>query len=142
KALLNHFADYSDLRIDVVTSSVNGRFHKRKLSPQITLYFLPGPNREKSLHGQKPIHMLYFTVIAWLYSWKLLFTNHYNGTHFYGFPGGVISWLFSWKVPYLLSLRGVEVPYYNPQYNRWYYWYRPLARLIWRKAKGISVNST
>lgn len=142
EALLHQFKDYNDLTIDVVTSSIDGKYQEQQFSSRITLYFLPGPNRKKSLHGQKPIHMLYFTFISWLFTWKLLFSNQYDLTHFYGFPGGVVSWLFSWRTPYVLSLRGVEVPGYNPQFKTWYRWYRPLARFIWRRALGITVNST
>lgn len=63
---------------------------------------------------------------------------------FFGMPSGAIALLINWlfKVPYVVSLRGGDVPGFRPyDFARYHKIIGPILRLIWRHAGAIIANS-
>ena len=63
---------------------------------------------------------------------------------FFGLPSGVIAWVLKQihRIPYVVSLRGGDVPGFRP-YDFWLY-HRiavPFLRIVWHGAKAIVANS-
>lgn len=44
-------------------------------------------------------------------------------------------------MPYIVSLRGVDVPGYNQKFGLYYHLYKPLAKLTWKHAQAVIANS-
>lgn len=73
--------------------------------------------------------------------------NDYDIYHFYfGLPTGLLALYVRWfrKKPYIISLRGSDVPGYDT--NRWYLQplhviLRPLSRFIWSRAAAVVALS-
>lgn len=131
-----------DVEIAVVTTSIDGRFSRKQLSERISIYYLPLGNRQGRLDQQTPLDMLRFWWACYWFTWQLIRQGKtFNVTHTFGYPGGLVSWLFSWKWPYIISLRGVDVPGYNARFAWWYGSYTWLARLVWSRAETVIVNS-
>ncbi len=142
KNLFKKFAKEKDLYIDFVTSSLDNRYKVKKKFKNITFYELPtGVKSGNDFHSQKPINMMLYTFRSYLLTWKLVLNNNYDMSHFFGFPGGLVSLFFRWKMPYLISLRGVDVPGYNKKFNKYYILYKPLSWLIWKFASFVVTNS-
>jgi glycogen synthase len=64
---------------------------------------------------------------------------------FFGLPSGAVAWLIRrlYGIPYVVSLRGGDVPGFRP-YDFWLY-HRiavPFLRIIWRQASLLVANST
>jgi glycosyltransferase involved in cell wall biosynthesis len=64
---------------------------------------------------------------------------------FFGLPSGGVAWLLNrlYGIPYVVSLRGGDVPGFRP-YDFWLY-HRiavPLLRVIWRQASSLVANSS
>lgn len=144
KALLDRFAQYEDIQIDCVTSSLTGKFEIEKFSDNISIHRIPiGKRKESDYHKQRPLQMALYSFLAFLYTWKLVFTRKYTVAHFFGYPGGLVTLLFRWKLRYIISLRGVDVPGYNPKFMLQYIlFYTNLSRLIWFFADYVIANST
>jgi glycosyltransferase involved in cell wall biosynthesis len=88
-----------------------------------------------------------FILFAWLRMRKLLKTLSFDLVHyFFGLPCGVLS-LYTFgkhQIPYIVSLRGSDVPLYDPldlplRISHWLL--APLTRRIWRRAGSVVPNS-
>jgi len=65
-------------------------------------------------------------------------------THsFFSVPCGFLSLVFKWKygLPYIVSLRGADVPGYTDRFSFIYKILTPLIKVIWKKADAVISNS-
>ena len=63
---------------------------------------------------------------------------------FFGLPSGAVALLLKWfyRIPYVVSLRGGDVPGFRPYDFRMYHKLAaPFLRLIWKNAVSIIANS-
>lgn len=64
---------------------------------------------------------------------------------FFGLPSGAVAWLLKLLlgIPYIISLRGGDVPGFRP-YDFWLYHKLavPFLHIIWRNASAVVANST
>ncbi len=142
KHLLEEFSKYEDLEIDFITSSLDNKYKVEQKYPNIKFHYLKiGQRKQEDYHKQKPMHMISFSWKAYWYTWKLILRKKYDLNHFFGFPGGLVSLAFRWRMPYIVSLRGVDVPGYNERFKTFYLFYRPLSRVIWMFADKVITNS-
>lgn len=137
--LLKEFANYSDLQIDLVTSSVD-KFKIEKFSDNITIHYLD-INKKGNFHYQSIKDLLRYSFKSYFYCQKLKKQKKFDLVHtFFGIPCGYIA--MKLKIPYIVSLRGSDVPFYN---NRFYYLdkfiFKRLSQKIWKKAKKVIANS-
>ena len=133
-ALINEYKNYSELYIDVVTSAFGSKIQKEQLSDNIFLYRLPV--------GKKDIHYWrQIEIVRSIYStWKFCKKRGYDLCHaFFGIPGGINACFLD--VPYIVSLRGSDVPGFNPRFAFQYPVLKPVCRGVWRKARKVIANS-
>lgn len=137
--LLNEFANRSDLNVVLVTSSESA-FHQEKLAGNIKIYYLD-IGKSGSLHYQSCSDLLKYTYKAWMFCLRYMKENHVDLIHaFFGIPCGFIALILG--KPYLVSLRGSDVPFYNERF----YWldklvFQHLSKIVWKKAKRVIANS-
>lgn len=63
---------------------------------------------------------------------------------FFGAPSGVAAWIWSsfFKLPYIVSLRGGDVPGFRPyDFSRQHRLLAPWLRQVWRRAAAVVANS-
>ncbi len=138
--LLKEFSGMDDLQIDVLTSGPERGFYSENLSDNITIY--------KVGIGKKNLH--YWTkreVLEWLFKAKPVYkrlTNEidYDVVHsFFGFPTAYLCYRDFAKTPYIVSLRGSDVPGYNARLGLDYILLSGLFKKIWRNASAVVANS-
>jgi len=138
--LLNEFAGNQDLDIDVLTSKPEHGLTVEKLADNITIYKV-GVHK-KNLHHWRKTEVIEWLVKAYFQYRRLLKNNDYDLAHaFFGFPTGLFCRLSAARLPYIISLRGSDVPGYNVRLSADY---KLLARLfssIWHKASAVIANS-
>jgi len=138
--LLKELINKNGLEIDLVTSS-SGVFHKKSLSKNITGHFLDINKKGENFHHQSIKELLLYSLKAFFYSRNLLKQKNYDLIHaFFGIPCGLIALLLN--KPYIVSLRGSDVPYFNQRF----YWtdrlfIKRLSRLVWKKSEAVIANS-
>jgi glycosyltransferase involved in cell wall biosynthesis len=138
---------HPNIHIDCITSSITNTWSSKQVSPNITLHFVPIGNKEKQLKTQTPLNMLLYTVFATYTGLQLVWTarstqNPFLLSHAFGYPGPFPSFVLSlFGLPYVVSLRGVDVPGYNKKFGFWYTFYTPLIKFIWNRASQITANS-
>lgn len=138
--LLKEFAKEKNLQIDLVTSSVD-TVKTEQFSKNITIHYLDIGKGNKNIHYQTNKDLLTYTLKAFFYSKKLIRQHDNNFVHaWFGIPGGLIAMLLN--KPYLVALRGSDVPFYNPRFK----WldkllFTHISRLVWKRAKEVVANS-
>jgi len=138
--LLKEFVKEKNLKIDLITSSVN-EFKKEKISKNIALYRLDIGKNKQNFHYQTNRDLLVYSFKAYFFAKKLLKKNNYDLIHaWFGIPCGFIAMLLG--KPYIVALRGSDVPFYNIRFkNLDKYFFQHLSKLIWKKAKAVIANS-
>lgn len=142
--LLHEFAKIPELEVDFVTSSFDKDFHLEKIGENIKIHKLSIGKNKKNIHLQSRKDLLVYSWKAYFYARKLVMENRYDLTHsFFTIPCGFISLLLRWqyKIPYIVSLRGSDVPGYSDRFPIIYKFVKPLVRLIWKKSYAVISNS-
>lgn len=137
--LLKEFSSYPDLQIDLVTSSVD-TFKIEKFANNITIHYLD-IKKNGNFHYQSMKDLLRYSFLAYKYCKKLKTEKQFDLIHaFFGIPCGYIAMKLG--LPYIVSLRGSDVPFYNNRFqllDRLVF--QRLSRKIWRKAASVVANS-
>lgn len=131
-------------RVDVVTGRYNGAASEEVID---------GVRIYRSWSWRKAIHecglrgAITFLMSAAPRLRSLIKNEHYDvALYFFGFPTGLLS-LYSWRIaglPYLVSLRGSDVPLYDRDSRRLRFLHRllrPLSRSIWENASRVVAVS-
>jgi len=142
--ILREFAKITDLQIDLVTSSVDAKYHLEKIGDQINIHRLPIGKNEANLHFQSQKDLLVYSWRAYFFSKKLIKRNKYDLTHsFFSVPCGFLSLILKYKfdLPYIVSLRGSDVPGYSDRFGKVYGILTPIIKHIWTKAGAVVSNS-
>lgn len=138
--MFKEYVGCSELEIDCVTSCMGTEDRVERIGDNITLHRLA--------IGKSALH--YWTqreVLWWLWRGyqrcrELTATHNYDLCHaFFGFPSGAIAYALRARLPYIVSLRGSDVPGFNPRFSRQYVVLKPLFRRIWSAAEAVVANS-
>lgn len=137
--ILKEFSEFPDLELDLVTSSID-KFKIEQFAPNIRIHYLD-INKNGNLHYQSIKDLLTYSWKSYKYCKKLKKKEKFDLIHaFFGIPCGFIA--MKLDIPYIVSLRGSDVPFYNKRF----YWldklvFKRLSRKIWSRAKRVVVNS-
>ncbi len=138
--LLKEFANIKGLTVDVLTSSVEPGISIEDFSENITIYKVG--IKKKNLHYWRKIEVLKWLFKASKHYAKLIDNNHYDLAHaFFGFPTAWLCLKQASKLPYIISLRGSDVPGYNVRLGLDYKILAGLFRRIWNDASAVIANS-
>ncbi len=142
--LMREFAKDKTLEVDVVVSAVDNRYSEESLGGSVQLYRVPIGDKRKSLKSQSAKELIVYAWRAWKLSKRLLKENRYDGVHaFFTVPCGAVAWRIRqfFKVPYIVSLRGSDVPGYSKKYDKLYFFITRFVRLIWSRSAAVVSNS-
>jgi L-malate glycosyltransferase len=137
--LLKEFAKEKDIYIDLITTSPNNKFEIEQFSKNIRIFKLKV--KKKNIHFWTMKEIFEWSYKAYFLTSKLIKKNNYSLCHcWFGWPCGFIAYLN--KIPYIVALRGSDVPGYNPRLkNLDKIIFKPLSKLIWSNAKAVICNS-
>jgi len=139
--LLKEFAKNKNLEIDLITSSANNKYEEEQFSENIKIYKLDV--HKKDLQYWKVKEIFSWSMQAYKLSKKLIKEKEYDLCHcWFGWPSGVIGYLNRQKVPYIVALRGSDVPGHNPRFK--YYdalFLGKLSKIVWNNARDLITNS-
>ncbi|MEI7621220.1 MAG: glycosyltransferase family 4 protein [Candidatus Moraniibacteriota bacterium] len=142
--LLRQYAQDPRVEVDFVTASVDGQLHVEKFADNITVHRLPIGKNQANIHFQTKKELLKYAWVSYQYGRQLAKEKKYDLSHaFFSVPCGAVSMLLKWefKIPYLVSLRGSDVPGYSERFTVLYKFITPIIKLIWRQATFVIANS-
>lgn len=142
--LLRSWQEEKNLKILLITSSLDNTFYTRQISTNTTAVFVPiGVKNASNIHKQNVNNLFKYTFWSCLMGLYYRFKFKPSISLSFGYPGPVASWLLWWTgVPFVVALRGVEVPGYNARFS-WAFWLQVLfCKITWPFAKKITANSS
>lgn len=129
-------------RVTVVTSRF-GTLPHREDQGGMTIYRIPGLRRRQD--RSNPLEQIIFILSASLWTLRMIPRFRPHATlAFFGVPSGPVAWLIKklFRIPYVVSLRGGDVPGFRPYDFRLYHKLAaPFLRVIWRNAAAVVANS-
>ena len=139
-ALLKQYTGKNDLQIDVLTSAPLPGFFEENFSDNITIYKVG--IHKKHLHFWRKSEVIEWLVKAGPRYRKLIREKNYKLAHaFFGFPTGWLCYRNADKLPYIISLRGSDVPGDNARLKLDYKILGPVFKKIWKKASSLVACS-
>jgi glycosyltransferase involved in cell wall biosynthesis len=137
--LLQAFQEREDLSIDLVTSST-GKERQERVADRIAIHFL-NIGKRGNLHYQTNRDLIAYSIRAYFYARKLMAQNRYDLIHaFFGIPCGYVAQKLG--LPYIVSLRGSDVPFYNERFallDKTVF--QRVSRKLWADAEVVVANS-
>ena len=138
--LLRQYAGRDDLRVDMLTSAPKPGIVIEKFSKNITIHKVG--IHKKHLHFWRRSEVIEWLVKAGFYYRRLLRKNDYDLAHaFFGFPTGWLCYRKADKLPYIISLRGSDVPGQHARLQLDYKILAPVFGAIWKKASALVACS-
>ncbi|MDD2766393.1 MAG: glycosyltransferase family 4 protein [Candidatus Moranbacteria bacterium] len=143
--LFKEYAGIPDLEVHLVTSSADETLHHISVGKNITVHAIPIGKNGKNIHHQSEKDLLTYAWKGYRFADTLLAEGHFDAIHaFFTVPCGYMAMKLSKKhgVPYIVSLRGADVPGYSERFTLLYSLLRPLTRTIWARASNVVSNSS
>jgi glycosyltransferase involved in cell wall biosynthesis len=138
--ILKHYADNSSLNIDVLTSAPKPGLTEENFAGNIKIYKVG--IHKKQLHYWRKTEVIEWLLKAGFHYRKLLRENNYDFAHaFSGFPTGWLPYRSAHELPYIISLRGSDVPGEHARLKLDYKILAPAFRAIWKNACALVANS-
>src|SRR3989344_3386061 len=142
--LLQEYAKIPGLEVHLVTSSVDGKYHHFSVGDSVFVYRLPIVKNPANLHFQSIFDLLRYSWAGYRFGRKLLSQGDFDAIHaFFSVPCGAQAFMLGrrFKIPYIVSLRGGDVPGYSERFSPLYVFLKPLIRFIWQHAAAVVSNS-
>jgi len=141
RALLQQYAGRSDLEVDVVTSAPKPGVFMEQMAANV-LIFKVGI-RKRNLHLWRRSEVIEWLLKAGECHRRLVKTSGYDLVHaFFGFPTGWLCYKTARRAPYVISLRGSDVPGANARLKFEYKVLGPLVfKPIWKRASALVACS-
>jgi glycosyltransferase involved in cell wall biosynthesis len=133
-----------DLAVHLVTSSVDNAYHNTVVRERVFVHSVPIGKNGSALHHQSIVNVIAYAWQGYRYADKLLTQEKFDVIHaFFGVPCGAMALCLSkkYKLPYIVSLRGADVPGYSERLSILYIFLRPFIKLIWKRAAFVVANS-
>lgn len=138
--LLREYAQMNQLRVDVLSSGVGKGMQIEDFSENIKIYRIG--IHKKNLHYWRKSEVLEWLFKAKRQYKKLISQNRYGLVHaFFAFPSGWLCYKSAGLLPYIVSLRGSDVPGFNVRLGCDYKLLAGLFRRIWTGAAAVIANS-
>jgi glycosyltransferase involved in cell wall biosynthesis len=138
--LLRQYAGRDELRVDMLTSASKPGYKSENFSDNITIHKVG--IHKKHLHFWRRIEVIEWLIKAGFHYRRLLKKNKYDLAHaFFGFPTGWLCYRNAGKLPYIISLRGSDVPGRHARLQLDYKILAPVFRAIWKKASALVACS-
>jgi len=138
--LLKQYAGHEDLQADVLTSAPKPGNVTEEFAENIAIYKVG--IHKKQLHHWRRTEVIEWLIRAGFVYRKLLRENKYDLIHaFFGFPTGWLCYRRADKLPYIISLRGSDVPGEHGRLQLDYKILGPVFRAIWKNAAALVACS-
>lgn len=144
KYLLQEFVSRTNLSVDLVTTAADNKERVEDLGGGVKIHYINIDKDRDRLKHQSARDLLLYSYKAHKKSQELMRAEKYDYIHaFFGVPCGSIAQRLSrrFRVPYIVSLRGADVPGFSDRYDKLYPYLRGHIKNVWRGADRVIANS-
>jgi glycosyltransferase involved in cell wall biosynthesis len=141
RELLRALGPTGAVDVDLVTAGVGHTMESESLVPNVTVHRIPVGKGD--LHFWRPAELLRWTRRARRLALSLTSEGDYDLCHCWaGWPPGLLGYGLRRRLPYLVALRGSDVPGYSPRLRLLDpLVFRHLSRLVWGRASAVVAVS-
>ncbi len=143
--ILQEFVRMDDMEVHLVTSAAGKEAEHFTLGGKVQIHRLPIGKDPNKLHSQSLRDIIVYSAKTLLFSWQLVRREkNFDATlAFFGVPCGFLAYLLKlcFGLPYVVALRGSDVPGYSKKFDHLYFFLTPLVRFVWRKSAAVVANS-
>ncbi|MHC4711726.1 MAG: glycosyltransferase [Planctomycetota bacterium] len=127
------------VEVDLVTSSPSSK-STRQINDRCRGHFLPVG--KKDVHYWTNRELMTYAFRSFACARELHRERRFEVCHaFFTLPAGAVAWRLRRRFPFIVSLRGSDVPGFSGRYRRLYGTAKSLFRRIWRTAAAVTANS-
>ncbi|RPJ81138.1 MAG: glycosyltransferase family 4 protein [Acidobacteria bacterium] len=129
------------VKTTLVTAAKGGRFTVKEFAPNCRIHYLP--IRKSHLQYWSTRELVAYGVAAIGHMKRLMRDgNRFDVCHaFFTVPSGAAAMLYRKRMPYIVSLRGSDVPGFSGRFLWLYRSIGPLFKAIWQRADAVVANS-
>ncbi len=142
--LLVEYCKRKDIYVELITSAIGSKYEKKEIGKNIIIHRLPIGKNKDNLNFQTQKELMTYTWKLYVFAKKILQEKKFDLSHsFFTLPCGAVSLLlkYQFKLPYIVSLRGADVPGYSDRFIFIYRFLLILIRKIWRNSRYVVTNS-
>ncbi|MBI1387994.1 MAG: glycosyltransferase [bacterium] len=138
--LMNEWARMEGLDVTLIAPSIGSRTEREELSP--TARVITYPLKKRDLHYWRRGEIIRYLIQHDHIVRDAAQEKDFDLCHaFFGFPTGLIAWRRCANIPYIVSVRGSDVPGYNKRFGIDYVFLKPLLKRIYSHAAAVVANS-
>jgi glycosyltransferase involved in cell wall biosynthesis len=144
KYIFDEYSRRDDVFVELVTSSITGEYVQEYVGDNVIIHRLPIGKNENNLNYQTKRELVKYMINSHKFAKKLIKQNKYDLTHsFFAVPCGIVSRKLKKKygIPYIVSLRGADVPGYSERFEKLYRVITPMIHKVWHDAEFVVTNS-
>lgn len=141
-------SETSDIEVHLVTAAVGAVSEQNQLGNNVHIHRVPIGKNPQKLHSQSLRDILVYSVKTWFFLGTFLRQENKKQKFdvtlaFFTVPCGFIAYLVKlfYGIPYVVSLRGADVPGFSEKYDTFYLFAKPLVRFLWKHAEKVIPNS-
>ncbi len=139
--ILKEFTRFDDIRLTLITTTIQTNPYMEEYSKNSKIYYLPIPKQDLFYWRRSEVFRYLITHYGFLKEY--LKSNEFDLCHaFFGFPSGLLAYWNRKRFPYLISIRGSDVPGYNKRFSLDYVLLNPILKRIYHHAEKNVANST
>lgn len=149
EAILREWAKDPSLEVHLVTAAVGDVLEHVRIGGETYVHRLPIGKNPDQLHSQSLRDILVYSLKTLFFLWRFIRIESKKQPFdvtlaFFTVPCGFLAYLVKlvYGVPYVVSLRGADVPGFSEKYAIFYRFAQPLIRCLWRQAAAVIPNST
>ena len=148
EAILREWAKDPSIEVHLVTAAVGETLEHARVGGEVYVHRLPIGKNPDQLHSQSIRDIVVYSAKTAFFLFHFLRFETKKRPFdvtlaFFTVPCGFLAYLvkcFS-SVPYVVSLRGADVPGFSEKYDTFYRFAKPLVRWLWHRAAAVVPNS-
>lgn len=148
EAILREWAKDSAIEVHLVTAAVGSAIEHIHIGGKTYVHRLPIGKNPERLHSQSLGDIFRYSLKATFFLWRFIRVESKRRPFditlaFFTVPCGFLAYLvkLTFGMPYVVSLRGADVPGFSEKYDWFYLFAKPLVRFLWRRAAAVIPNS-
>jgi len=138
KEVLERFAQFPKLKIDLITGSNKTNTEIIQLSDNISITYIS--LKSKNIHHASNFELIKYTILTFFRAVKMHKRVKYDFSFAWStVPAGFVAYLLNlfFKLPYLVRVGGPDIPGFEDRYKNIYKIISPVIKLIWKKSSLI-----
>lgn len=148
EAILKAWVDDPEIEAHLITSGMGETYQRIHLGGSVFVHRMPIDKDASKLHSQSMQDILVYSWRAWRFARNFIREENKKKPFditlaFFTVPCGFLAYLIErrFSIPFVVSLRGADVPGFSEKYDTFYLFAKPLVRFLWRHAQAVVPNS-